>query len=178
VVAEDLARSGDSSLTPPGVPRGLRRTGHFRTVRIPVYDRFTATLVRPLPAAYILRVGDTAAVRLLRLHGVRVDQASAPVQGVDARAFVVDSVAHAERPFQGHRETRLAGRWITRRYRVEPGSYVVSTAQPLALVAAYLLEPESDDGLATWNLFDAALRVGGEFPVVQAAAGAPPPAAP
>ena len=27
-------------------------------------------------------------------------------------------------------------------------------AQPLANVAAYLLEPESDDGLLVWNFFD------------------------
>jgi hypothetical protein len=34
------------------------------------------------------------------------------------------------------------------------GTYFVSTAQPLANVAAYLLEPESDDGLVVWNFFD------------------------
>jgi hypothetical protein len=30
----------------------------------------------------------------------------------------------------------------------------VRTAQPLANVAAYLLEPQSNDGLVTWNFFD------------------------
>ena len=34
------------------------------------------------------------------------------------------------------------------------GTFYVSTAQPLANVAAYLLEPESDDGLVVWNFFD------------------------
>jgi hypothetical protein len=28
-----------------------------------------------------------------------------------------------------------------------------------------LLEPQSDDGLVTWNVFGRTLRVGGEFPV-------------
>ena len=34
------------------------------------------------------------------------------------------------------------------------GTLVVRTAQPLANVAAYLLEPQSNDGLMTWNFFD------------------------
>jgi hypothetical protein len=29
----------------------------------------------------------------------------------------------------------------------------------------YLLEPESDDGLTTWNFFDAYLEAGKTFPV-------------
>jgi hypothetical protein len=169
VVAEDLERTGDSALTQPGVPRGVRRTGRFRTVELPIHDRFTPVLVRPLPWAYLLGAGDTAAVRRLELHGIRVQRATVPAE-VDVRAFVIDSIAHAPRPFQGHTETSVAGRWIERRQRIEVGSYVVPTAQPLALVAAYLLEPESDDGLVTWNVFDAALRRGAEFPVLGALA--------
>jgi len=30
-----------------------------------------------------------------------------------------------------------------------------------------LLEPESEDGLVTWNFFDAELRRGAEFPVTR-----------
>jgi dipeptidyl aminopeptidase/acylaminoacyl peptidase len=43
----------------------------------------------------------------------------------------------------------------------------VRTAQPLGPLAAYLLEPQSDDGLVTWNFFDAALHEGGDFPVMR-----------
>jgi hypothetical protein len=43
---------------------------------------------------------------------------------------------------------------------------IVRTAQPLGLLAMYLLEPESDDGLVTWNFFDAWLAPGREFPVL------------
>jgi len=34
------------------------------------------------------------------------------------------------------------------------GTFVVRTAQPLANIAAYLLEPQSNDGLVTWNFLD------------------------
>jgi len=57
VIKEDLEKTGDSSLTQPGVPRGERRTGRFRTVRMPVYDRFTSTLDRTPPAAYVVAPG-------------------------------------------------------------------------------------------------------------------------
>jgi hypothetical protein len=164
VVSEDLARIGDSSLTQPGVPRGLRRTGHFRTLRLPVYDRFTPTLQRQLPHGYVLSPADTAAVRLLRLHGVRVEQV-AEDRPLDVQLFTIDSIVVAEKPFQGHREVRLAGRWGDAHRTILAGSYFAPTGQPLGIVAFYLLEPESDDGLATWNVFDARLARGEPFPV-------------
>jgi hypothetical protein len=34
------------------------------------------------------------------------------------------------------------------------GTVVVRTAQPLGSLIAYLLEPQSNDGLMTWNYFD------------------------
>jgi hypothetical protein len=37
--------------------------------------------------------------------------------------------------------------------------------QAQAIAALYLLDPESDDGLATWNVFDAELAPGTPFPV-------------
>jgi hypothetical protein len=36
----------------------------------------------------------------------------------------------------------------------EAGTYVVKTNQPLAALAAYLLEPQSGDGYLYWNFFD------------------------
>jgi hypothetical protein len=39
----------------------------------------------------------------------------------------------------------------------------------------YLLEPESDDSLATWNLLDAALEAGAAHPVLKVMPGQPLP---
>ncbi|HWB20784.1 MAG TPA: hypothetical protein VG711_10815, partial [Phycisphaerales bacterium] len=47
-------------------------------------------------------------------------------------------------------------------------SYIlVRTAQPLGTLAVYLLEPQSEDGLATWNFFDDSLTVGSDFPILR-----------
>ena len=164
VVKEDLERTGDSSRTQPGVPRGMRRTGRFRSIRMPVYDRFTSTLDRPAPAAYVVAPGDTAAVTLLRLHGIRVDR-SDTAWSARGESFVIDSIIRAQRPFQGHHEVRLKGRWERGLQTMPPKSFIVSTAQPRGALIVYLLEPESDDGLTTWNVFDSRLQKGGRFPV-------------
>jgi len=43
---------------------------------------------------------------------------------------------------------------------------VVTTGQPLGNLAVLMLEPLSEDGLATWGFFDAFLKAdGGEYPV-------------
>jgi hypothetical protein len=129
-----------------------------------VYDRFEPTLERRPPAAYVLRAADSVAVRLLREHGVEVRRVDA---NRDARVqvFTIDSVVAAQRPFQGHREVRLEGKWNERGLAIAAGSWLVPVAQPMGVVAFYMLEPESDDGLVAWNFFDSELTVGKEYPV-------------
>ncbi|MDQ6924739.1 MAG: M14 family metallopeptidase [Candidatus Eremiobacteraeota bacterium] len=170
VLAEDLARAPDSARTVPGVPRGLRRTGHIRTVRIPVYDRFVATRTAVLPhggwAFAASAPGAAEAVALLQRHGIRVERLDT-ARAVDALVFRADSVITSARPFQGHHEVRLEGAWQPARRTLAAGSYVVPARQLLALLAAALLEPEDDDGLVTWNVWDAALKAGADFPVVR-----------
>jgi hypothetical protein len=166
VIAEAIERLNDSSRTEPGVPRGRRRTGRFTAVRMPVYDRFRPTLFAPPPFAYLLAAGDTQAVRLLRLHGVRVDSLAATQLAV-AETFVADSAIASPRQFQGHRELRVSGRWMSERRELPPGSFIVRTSQPLGSIIIYLLEPLSDDGLVTWNFYDTAFHSGGAYPVLR-----------
>jgi hypothetical protein len=131
---------------------------------MPVYDRFTSTLDRTPPAAYVVAPDDTAVAALLRLHGIRVDR-SDTAWTARGESFVIDSIATAARPFQGHHEVRLRGHWERAVQTLPPKSFIVSTAQPRGALVVYLLEPESEDGFTTWNLFDHALQKGGRFPV-------------
>jgi Zinc carboxypeptidase len=164
VIKEDLEKTGDSSLTQPGVPRGERRTGRYRTIRMPVYDRFISTLDRVPPAAYVVAPEDTAVATLLRLHGVRVDRSDS-AWTARGESFTLDSIVTSPRPFQGHHEIRLKGHWERGLQSLPSGSFIVSTAQPRGALIVYLLEPESDDGFATWNFFDRHMQKGGKYPV-------------
>jgi hypothetical protein len=148
----------------------MRRTGHFRTLQLAIYDRFEPEYTVAVPAAYAIPAERTELVAALRMHGISVEQTTAPAR-TTATTFMIDSVTHATRLFQGHHETTLHGQWHASRSTTLPlGTYVVRTAQPLGALAVYLLEPESDDGLVTWNALDAVLRDGAEFPVVRLAA--------
>ncbi len=164
VIREELEKTGDSSVTEPGVPRGQRRSGRFTAISMPVFDRFTSALDRIPPAAYVIGPRDTAVVTLLRRHGITVDRSDS-AWSARGESFIVDSIITASRPFQGHRETRLRGTWERAAQQFPAGSFIVSTAQPLGTLVVYLLEAESEDGLVTWNFFDAGLKKGEKFPV-------------
>jgi hypothetical protein len=47
------------------------------------------------------------------------------------------------------------------------GDVLVPADQRLGTLACYLLEPESDDGLARWGYFDAVAKPGAILPVVR-----------
>jgi hypothetical protein len=165
VRVEVVERTGDTLRTEAGMPRGLRRTGRFRTPVLPIHDRFEPTLTRRLPYAWAIPADQDSVVVRLRRHGVVVERVESP-QELQVERFTMDSVVRSPTRFQKHFETRLEGRWAAERRTLPAGSYVVRTGQPLAILAHYLLEPESDDGLATWNGFGP-LRAGEVFPVAR-----------
>jgi hypothetical protein len=165
VIAETLVRT-DSASPEPGVRKGYRRTGTYTTVRMPLFVRFTPTLEVVPPTAYAFPASDTVIANLLRLHGLSVEKLDADWTG-SAEAFVVDSVISAPRAFQGHHETRIKGHWTRQSQTVLAGSFIVRPAQSRGLLAVYLLEPESDDGLVDWNFFDNEIARGKTFPVLR-----------
>ena len=153
VIVENIERTGDTVRTEPGVRRGMRRTGTSRRVRMPVYDRFVATLTTPAVWGYAFISSDTTAARLLAMHGVALER-TRDACTVTADSFTADSVVVSPTPFQNRRNVRVEGRWQRAEARLDPGSYVLRLAQPLGVLATYLIDPRSDDGLVTWNIGD------------------------
>lgn len=173
VVFERLEPTTDTVGREPGVRRGMRRTGVYRTARMPLVDRFVPTLTRPVPWGYAVAAGDTGALRLLRAHGVALERLTRDWRGDAGPQFVTDSVTIAPRPFQGRREVSLRGRWIPAPSVTLPaGTVIVPAAQPLGVVAMYLLEPESDDGVVNWDV-GARVSAPGTVPAVVRLAAAP-----
>ena len=162
VIAEITESDGDGS---HGFAR-RRRTGVFRRIRMPVFDRFAAEQREARPAGYLLPSRDAHLVQLLRIQGVVVARLSSDWNG-EAEAFAVDSLGPAPFVFEGHRTVAITGRWTPRRAAARAGWYYVSTEQRLGVFAAYLLEPTSEDGFATWNLLDRDLRKGQEAPILR-----------
>ena len=172
VLVEALKATGDSARHEAGLRAGYERTHVFTPVTMPVYDRFEATLTRSLPDAWVLDASMTPVVERLRAHGVTADRLVSEWQGA-GEAFTVDSLVRAPRPFQDHQEVRLEGRWLPERLVLPAGTWIIRGRQAMALVAAMMLEPQSDDGLTTWNAFDDAIAVGRPHPVRRALAPVP-----
>lgn len=144
-----------------------QRTGQYRTIRMPVFDRFVAARKEALPAAYLIppRLGEL--VNLLRHQRVAVDRLTA-TWNASAHGFTVDTLEVGPL-FEGHRTVQAQGRWSAQPNdtTLGPGWFLVRTAQPLGVLASYLLEPASEDGVVTWNLLDRELQPRALYPVLR-----------
>lgn len=166
VLVQSLVRTGDTVRYEAGLPPGVKR-GDVRHVRIPIYDRFDSTLTQSLPYAWVIPAEQAPILDLLRRHGLFIERPARHAAASGER-FVIDSVIRAGRPFQGHNEARLVGRWErVDSLDIGPDAYVVRAGQPLAILALYLMEPQSDDGLVTWNVMDPWLQAGARYPIVR-----------
>ena len=144
-----------------------RRTGVYRSIRMPVFDRFQAARKEALPAGYLVPPRLRSVVDLLRLQGVSVDSLTGP-WSTKAHSFMIDTLSVGSL-FEGHRTVQAEGTWNSqpRDSALVSGWYLVRTAQPLGLLGAYLLEPASEDGVVTWNLLDRELQPGSAYPILR-----------
>lgn len=137
----------------PGGRRNLRRTDRRRDVTIPYYiDYYPAKSVK-FPFAYIINTHDKEIVDLLTMHGIRLEKLSSD-SGIEVQRFEISAINGAARLNQGHYTNTIEGKYLTGIVDFPAGTLVVRTGQPLGNLAAYLLEPQSNDGLVVWNYFD------------------------
>jgi dipeptidyl-peptidase 4 len=155
-----------------------RRTGVYRSIRMPVYDRFAAGRKEARAGGYLIPPGMKQVVGLLRRQGIGVGVIT-PRLRTSAQVFMVDNLV-VDSLFEGHHPVRAEGQWLQQRVdtTVTAGWYLVRTDQPLGTLAAYLLEPASEDGVVTWNLLDRQLRTGAAYPILRVEAVAPSISAP
>ncbi len=166
----------DEPVTIPAFERVLDEngtpTGEVQSVAYTVdhYGRFEPTLSVTRPHAYIIPPGFDPIVEKLQQHGIVVERANESWQ-CPVEMYTIDSVKWSDRAFQGHRVATVEATPSKGTAVIARGSWIVPMNQPLGTLAMYLLEPESDDGLVTWNFLDDNLRLGQVFPVGRAMAG-------
>jgi hypothetical protein len=155
-------------------PRSGREMLVMAPVAVPVamkdYGIFVATRTLALPKGWVIPKALVASPRLaaaldrLRWHGIKI-QEFASDQQLAVERFTIAELTKAPRPFQGHQEARLKGAFDKIQLTVEAGSFYIPANQPLARLAFYLIEPESDDGLVTWNVIEEGLETGLTYPI-------------
>lgn len=150
----------------PGERGRPRATEEPHDYPVSFLGRFEATLSVRRPFAYIIPPGNDDIVEKLHQHGVETK----PFTGrATIEEYTIQSIEKARRPFQGHLLTTAEAHAATDTRAFPAGSTLVPLAQPLGNLIVYLLEPMSDDGFVTWELFGDRLQVNQPYPVVRIA---------
>lgn len=131
----------------------MKKTDRKKVYTMPYSADYVAKRSVRRTSAYLVSPPDAAIAAKLTQHGIAVERLAEPAE-LEIEVFKLSELKGAERPFQGHRTNQVKGQAAAEKRAFDAGTLVVRTAQPLGLLAAYLLEPESDDGLVTWNYFD------------------------
>lgn len=129
-------------------------------------NRTEPLLTVPRPYAYILPPTLTSVVENLQLHGIDVEEFREDIE-LDVEVYTISAVSRAARPFQGHATVTVDAQPRTESRRLPAGTLIVRTGQKLGALAAMLLEPQSEDGLTTWNFLDDHLALGEDFPILR-----------
>jgi hypothetical protein len=132
---------------------------------IPVMTKMEPTLSVTRPALYLIEPKYAKAVEALKAHGITVETLTEDAT-VPAESYQVKKTTVAGNPFQGHRTVdQIEVEKKEGDYAAKAGTFVVKTNQPLGNLVVYLLEPQAEDGLATWNYFDGGLDTDATYPV-------------
>lgn len=134
----------------------IRWLGRPASSDMPVFVQEPATIAR-LPRAWWVPASRPDVIERLRLHGVRLETLTAP-RSVELEMARITAPA-LQPASEGRVPLRIGGTERMRRRETFPaGSVRVPADQPLALVAAALLEPESPESLLAWGFFPGILQ--------------------
>jgi|WetSurMetagenome_2_1015567.scaffolds.fasta_scaffold117199_2 hypothetical protein len=137
----------------PGTWPEIKKTDRKKTWTVPYFADYRIKRSVRFPFAYLLPGTQADVAAKLLEHGITAERLEEPVR-LEVQTFMPKDVKGADRLYQGHRMNTLRGDYTLETVDFPAGTIVVRTAQALGVLAAYLLEPESDDGLAVWNFFD------------------------
>jgi hypothetical protein len=131
----------------------VERTDRKKTYTLPYYADFFSTREVAYPFAYVIPIPAPEVIAKLKQHGIIVEFLQQDIT-VEVEGFNVTALKPADRLYQGHYMNSVEGEYLYQSKTFSRGTWVIRTGQSLGRLAAYLLEPESDDGLLVWNFFD------------------------
>lgn len=130
------------------------RTGNIIQVDgVTYHAKFEAEKESTLPRGYVIPASLDSIAGNLRRHGIKVTTLT-KAQTFSGEIYQMEKLEQGARKFQGHAMATASGKFVESQRKFKKGDFIVDLAQPLGNLAFYLLEPESDDGLVTWNFFD------------------------
>lgn len=131
----------------------IRKPNIIELENVTNHSAFKATTEAILPKGYLIPAEFEGIVEHLKRTGVEVQQLTRN-QRANGEVFEATALNLSNRPFEKHNMASLEGEFKPASKRFRKGDYWIDLAQPLANLIFYMLEPQSDDGLVTWNFFD------------------------
>ncbi|MGM0484865.1 MAG: M14 family zinc carboxypeptidase, partial [Candidatus Krumholzibacteriota bacterium] len=135
-----------------GWPR-VRKKQKEVDYRIPYLADFVPSKRAGFPYAYLMPYPDPDIIDVILSHGIVLERLTTPAE-LEVEVFRTSEINRADYLYQGHYLTSLKGDFERVKKNFPAGTLFITTAQPLGNLAAQLLEPQSGDGLVTWNFFD------------------------
>ncbi len=123
------------------------------------FNAFKAIKSATVPVAYVFPAELEVLAAKLGQHGIEVSRLGQD-QEFGGESFKVTEIEKQNFVQNNHRNSRLVGAFEPESKDFSAGDYYVAMDNRLANLIFYLLEPEADDGLAYWNMFDDYLERG------------------
>jgi hypothetical protein len=124
------------------------------------------TLEVKRPWGYVVPAQFKSAIDTLQRHGIVMQKLKRETEAA-VEVYRIDKQTLAARTFQDHKLVTLEATLRSEKRKLPEGAVLIRTDQPLGALAAFLLEPQSEDGLSTWNYFDQGLKEGADYPVLR-----------
>ena len=131
----------------------IRKLDKTKNYIVPFYGKVEIKEKISLPYGYLIPKNLKEIVNKLIEHGIVVEKLMKN-QTLKVEEYKILEIKSTERAYQGHHLNTIKVEKSVKEINFPEGTYFVDMAQPLAYLIAYLLEPQSDDGLFTWNFFD------------------------
>jgi len=131
--------------------------GEYELVRGEVHTLFVPTRTTTRPWGYLMPPQLAEVIPVLMDHEITVKQLTEPAE-VEVEVYYAQDITHDEY-FQGHYLTRVTAVKDTQTVQFPAGSFFVPTGQQKSNFLCYLLEPETNDNLVTWEYLNDFLSI-------------------
>ncbi|MDA7977430.1 MAG: DUF2817 domain-containing protein [Pirellulales bacterium] len=129
----------------------------YTLVNQPVFTQFVPIETTTRPWGYILPPQLASVVPLLLDHEITVKRIEEPIT-VEVESYMANSVRNTQY-YQGHYLKSVDVDKVTRERSFPSGSFFVPSGQPKSNLISYLLEPQTDDNLVTWEFLNRFVRL-------------------
>lgn len=135
--------------------------------QVKFFGDFQPDVTTEFPIGYLIPAAQKQVTEVLKMHGIQFGKYE-PAPTHIYEKYSISDFQQSEQAFQGHRMVRLQGSWKSQEAVQVNEAVWVDSRQPLGGLAAVLLQPESADSVATWNIVPAEqLQPGMTFPIIR-----------